>query len=233
MRDSLGYTVAMTEPNPPQRPRSMTLEAVGREVADELFSFDRGFLHTFVRLWVEPLNVVRRYVHERDARLTRPVRYLLITVAITTAAAWLLVSQLGLARHLRMSPEALAQWEFLTKNTSWIVFLVLPFVILIIREFDRVRGDLAAVSAAAMVTYTQAQVLWVQLIVAVPLAYLPWRWPGAVAMLLISLWLYVLWVKHLGRPWWRSALGALLALVVAFVVNQLVIITMLHFAGLL
>lgn len=57
-----------------------------REVGDEFFSFDRGLPFTLTQLLWRPGWTIRRYVVERDPRLTRPVRMLLICLALAALA---------------------------------------------------------------------------------------------------------------------------------------------------
>lgn len=58
-----------------------------KDVADELFSIDRGVPHTLGHLMVHPGPTIRRYIVERDARLTKPFRLVLICLAIVAACA--------------------------------------------------------------------------------------------------------------------------------------------------
>jgi hypothetical protein len=211
----------MSAPAPPEPSKPLTLRAVSRELADELFSVDRGMLHTFVRLWVEPSAATQRYVERRDARLTPPARYLVVAIAVSTAVTWFVMSKLGLASHLGLKPSQVAQSEWVSQNTGWLVLLVLPPVIAVLRVFDRQRGAQAWASAAVLVAYTQAQSLWAQLLVVIPLAYLPTVWASGAASVVLSVWLLWAWTRYLGRPWWRAGLGALLAVVLGTLVNQL------------
>lgn len=214
-------------------PQPITLRALLRELSDEFLNLDRGLLYTFAQTWIAPNEVVRRYVAQRDPRLTRPIRYLLIAMFITTAATWFVMSKLGLAARLGATPKQLAQSEFLLQNTGWILVLVLPMVLVVLRLFDRHRGEAAWASAAVAASYTQAQALWVQLLLVVPLAFLPWRWPVLMVSALMALWLVVAWTRYLGRQWWRAVLGALLAIVLGTLTNQLVMYGLLKWNGLI
>ena len=76
----------LPEPKPPAAPR-LTVAGVLAEVADELFSLDRGLPHTLLSLARSPGAAAWRYIHLRDPRLTRPFRLALLVLA---AAAVLL-----------------------------------------------------------------------------------------------------------------------------------------------
>jgi hypothetical protein len=49
----------------------------------------------------------------------------------------------------------------------------------------------------------------------------------------MALWLVVAWTRYLGRQWWRAVLGALLAIVLGTLTNQLVMYGLLKWNGLI
>ncbi len=55
------------------------------DVAGELFSLDRGVPYTLGQLLVRPGPTIRRYIVERDPRLTKPFRLVLICLAVVAA----------------------------------------------------------------------------------------------------------------------------------------------------
>lgn len=57
------------------------------DVAAELFSLDRGVPYTLGHLLLRPGPTIRRYIVERDARLTKPFRLVLICLAVVAALA--------------------------------------------------------------------------------------------------------------------------------------------------
>lgn len=63
------------------------------DVADELFSLDRGLPWTFVMLFRDPRAVVRGYIEGRDTRATRPLRYFLVVAIGVTLLGQLLEQQ--------------------------------------------------------------------------------------------------------------------------------------------
>jgi hypothetical protein len=71
------------------RPARLTVRAFGEHIADELFSLHRGMPWTFWQLVANPGATLRAYVDWRDPRVTRPVRYFLVALALLGATAWL------------------------------------------------------------------------------------------------------------------------------------------------
>ena len=63
------------------RPPRITARGFLREMASEALDVDRGSLHTFIGMCTAPGHTMRRWVLDRDERLTRPFRYFLILVA--------------------------------------------------------------------------------------------------------------------------------------------------------
>ena len=55
------------------------------DVADEVFSLDRGLPYTLGQLLIRPGPTIRRYIERRDPRLTKPFRLVLICLAIAAA----------------------------------------------------------------------------------------------------------------------------------------------------
>ncbi len=64
----------------------LTVSSVFAEVADELLSLDRGLPYTLLCVLRSPGATARRYVEERDPRLTRPFRLALIVLALCAVA---------------------------------------------------------------------------------------------------------------------------------------------------
>ncbi|MCB1566556.1 MAG: DUF3667 domain-containing protein [Lysobacteraceae bacterium] len=63
-------------------PPRITTRAFIREMSAEALDFDQGLLHTFVSLCSSPGQTMRRWIIDRDPRLTKPFRYFLIMVAL-------------------------------------------------------------------------------------------------------------------------------------------------------
>lgn len=74
------------------------------DVADELFSLDRGVPYTLGQLLLHPGRTIRRYVVERDPRLTKPFRLVVICLAIFTALGHITGLDTGLPARLQGVP---------------------------------------------------------------------------------------------------------------------------------
>jgi hypothetical protein len=76
----------MDEINAPEKPVAnptrLTMGGFWRDVADEVFSSDRGLPWTAWRLTVDPGGTIRAYVMRRDPKVTRPLRYFLVGFAV-------------------------------------------------------------------------------------------------------------------------------------------------------
>jgi hypothetical protein len=78
------YTPIAHVSDPAPAPR-LSAQVFFTDVADELFSLDRGVPYTLGQLLLRPGPTIRRYVIERDPRLTKPFRLVVICLAIFTA----------------------------------------------------------------------------------------------------------------------------------------------------
>lgn len=67
---------------PQGSPPRLTVRSVFAELADELFSLDRGLPYTVFCTLRSPGATARRYVEQRDPRLTRPFRLALVVLAV-------------------------------------------------------------------------------------------------------------------------------------------------------
>ena len=64
-----------------ERPPRLDARSILSEVAEELFSLDRGLPFTVIQLLRRPGSSVRRYVEWRDPRMVRPFRLTLVALA--------------------------------------------------------------------------------------------------------------------------------------------------------
>lgn len=71
------------------QPARLSVRNTLGDLAEELVSFDRGFLHTATGLVRGPSRTLQRWIVERDARLCRPFRFLLIALTVSFALQWL------------------------------------------------------------------------------------------------------------------------------------------------
>src|SRR5688500_11343799 len=70
-------------PVPSDRPARLTLRGFADTVQREVFDADRDLLGTWLQLWRRPGSTIRRYVEWRDPRLTPPVRYAIVCLALS------------------------------------------------------------------------------------------------------------------------------------------------------
>jgi hypothetical protein len=71
---------------PKSAPPRLTVTGVFAELADELLNLDRGLPYTVLCVLRSPGATARRYVEQRDPRLTRPFRLALIVLALCALA---------------------------------------------------------------------------------------------------------------------------------------------------
>jgi hypothetical protein len=216
----------------PAAPRQVTLKEILDEASDELFSLDRGLPGTFLSLCWRPAHVVRAYLFARDARrYVRPLRYLLLSIALSVAASWLVLDKWGFRDRLGASEQALAQTSFLLEYAAVLTLLVLPLIATALRlAFHGLQ--VRYVDALVLLGYTQAQINLLSLLglgwlavsgsndAQVPLAlvgtaYLVWSWSGFAT-----------------GPAWRRWLSSLLALVLGQVINAAVVWGVIRLGGL-
>ncbi|HRQ64101.1 MAG TPA: DUF3667 domain-containing protein [Xanthomonadaceae bacterium] len=153
------------EPRPPR----LTLGAFLASVGDEVFSLERGFPWTFWQLARRPGWAVRRYVEWRDPRLTRPLRYLIVAVAL----AAVLLHALGVDRSFMAGVELGAQGSgadaaraaaiaAVFARFDLILLLVwVPAVALAVRLAYR-RHDINLIEAIVLAAFVLAQVCLLQ-----------------------------------------------------------------------
>ena len=69
----------MSDPAPIPR---LSARVFFADVADELFSLDRGLPYTLGQFLARPGSTIRRYIEQRDPRLTKPFRLVVICLAV-------------------------------------------------------------------------------------------------------------------------------------------------------
>ncbi|HLM66435.1 MAG TPA: DUF3667 domain-containing protein [Longimicrobium sp.] len=70
----------------------LTVPAIAHQVAHDVLNLDRGILFTAMELTRRPGDAIRAYVDGKRVRYTGPVKYFILTVALTTFAT----TQLGI-----------------------------------------------------------------------------------------------------------------------------------------
>ncbi|HEX6037352.1 DUF3667 domain-containing protein [Longimicrobium sp.] len=100
----------------------LNVPAIAHQVASEVMNLDRGILFTAVELTRRPGEAIRDYVRGRRVRYTGPVKYFVLTVALTTFATTQLGvldevasgmfghSGPGAAEVARRASEFMSQW---------------------------------------------------------------------------------------------------------------------------
>lgn len=112
------------------RAERLTFGAVLRDFIDEFVSTDRGFTHTLVGLLRAPGDTVRRWIDQRDPRLTRPARFLMIVLAplilLVSFTEWGAAQYAEIERGL--SPDLAAEGSILEFVLRWQLVLYLVFL---------------------------------------------------------------------------------------------------------
>ena len=120
-----------------------------REAATEFSGFDRGVPYTVKCLLSAPGATVRRYLDERDTRITRPLRMFVMTLVLFFAAASVGGTNELNAQSLQQllgdrGPDASAFLDFFTRYQTALYALVLPLMMLATRiAWPRSRRTLA------------------------------------------------------------------------------------------
>lgn len=189
--------------------KPLTLREIWQQLADELFSLDRGLPYTFLQLLRSPGATVRRYVLERDPRITKPVRYFLIPGTAFAATVLALRPRLdALTPSEPGSPQA-AIAEFAYQNLLMLAVASLVAGAIAVWFVFRARRP-TFVEAVVLSTYANAQALWLNGVLLVAVAFgapVAVSTAGGTAMLLYNLWV---WADYFGggRREWLLALGA-------------------------
>ncbi len=167
--------VSGAEPNTPAlvnpaRPPRLSTPALLRELADELFSLDRGLPWTFGQLLRRPGAAIRRFVEWRDPRVTRPLRYLLIALATTAlgfhlagiSGDWLRGFEAGFAGALNSGQSAGALVALMQRFDLLLVVAWIPGVAAAVQSVYRSHA-LNFAEAGTIGIYTLAQVALLQI----------------------------------------------------------------------
>lgn len=113
-----------------KRPERLTFGAVLRDFLDEFISTDRGFLHTLIGMVRAPGDTVRRWIDQRDPRLTRPARFLMIVLAplilLVSLTEWGAALYAEIERGL--PPDMVAEGSILEFVLRWQLLLYLVFL---------------------------------------------------------------------------------------------------------
>lgn len=122
----------------PTDSKKPTLGGLLREAAAEFSGFDRGVPYTVKCLLSAPGAIVRRYLDERDTRITRPLRLFAVALALYFVSASLAgVDELNAQFSQQIlgseGPGASAFLEFATRYQTALFALALPLMMLATR----------------------------------------------------------------------------------------------------
>ena len=188
------------------RPPRLETRVILGEVAEELFSLDRGLPFTLWQLLSRPGSSVRRYVEWRDARMVRPFRLTLVALAFAALAFTVTGVEGEFARGFRegagdagataKAPEQGSALAWLLAHLQWLLLIVwVPASAEAINRAYRPLGlNLAEQCAIALYAFVPTLLL-AGAGVLLPLPSLPEPSPLAPLLgLLPSLW--AAWVMH-------------------------------------
>ncbi len=210
----------MAEREPPRG--ALTVGEIWQDLADGLFSFERGLPYTFATLWWKPATQARRYLATRDPALIRPLRYLLVAVAVYSALTWALLSQFADFAELGATGQQVAQTELVLRHAAWLVLLILPLIALLMRVLAW-RSPLRFIDALVLLAYAQAQVLLGQALLVVPVAVFGSNLLAQIVGTLISLYMVFAIATFIPTRRWWAWIAAVLTVVLGTLANAVIV----------
>lgn len=217
----------MTEPTPPavvstaasdsatQSP--VTLTEILTEIRDETLQWDHGLPGTFRRLWLTPASVIRAYLWQRSNQYSKPLRYVLISVALGLLVNWFIHDKLGYSSILRSNESDVDQ--FIRDNAAVLTLLLLPLMAVVMRLLFH-GLQIRYVDALVTLTYTQGQVNFASALLTPAVVFLPGsRYVVAAISLFLIVYLLWAWSSVAIGAAWRRWLAALLTLALSQALN--------------
>jgi hypothetical protein len=195
---------------------------------DEFLQWDRGLVGTFLALMWRPASVVRAYVIGRDARYSKPWRYLIFSIFVSIAAVWL--ARNGFApgsRHVAVQQD---QTSFLMDNAAWLTGAVLPIVAFAMR-IAFIGLNMRFVDCLVALCYTQGQVNLVGILSVVANSVIRSSALDAPLSIAIVLYLVWAWADVAQGPLWRRLAAAIVSLVAAQLINAAIVLAVLRFVS--
>jgi len=194
----------------------VTLRELLLDARDELLQWERGLPGTLRWLLQRPALVVRSFVWQRSPRFVRPLRFLLLSVAVFVLTDWFIHQQLGL-KVVDGKRDAFA--DFLLEHIAVLQVLLLPLMALLMRLLFQ-GLQLRYVDALVTLGYSQAMV---NLASALLLLLLVW-WPANVLLqaghtVLVVIYVLWAWASTGIGPAWRRWLAAVATLLLAQTLN--------------
>lgn len=137
----------------------LTVPAIAHQVANDVLNLDRGILFTALELTRRPGDAIRDYVQGRRVRYVGPVKYFVLTVALTTFAT----TQLGVLDVLASDlfhedgPSAAATARqasaFMSQWMTLLMAVGVPFTAVVTRRLFR-RADCTYAEHLALNLYS-------------------------------------------------------------------------------
>jgi hypothetical protein len=168
----------------------LTVRGITQQVAQDVLNLDRGILFTALELTRRPGDAIREYVDGRRVRYTGPVKYFVLTVALTTFATTQLGVMdevaAGLTEGLGSAPPVSAGEisGFMSQWMTLFMALGVPFTAAVThRLFSRARMTYAEHLALNLYSYGHQ---CLGMVVAVVLGALIRQWEAG----LLIIWLF-------------------------------------------
>jgi hypothetical protein len=147
-----------------ERPARLTLRGFADSVQREVFDADRGLLGTWLQLWRRPGTTIRRYIEWRDPRLTPPVRYAIVCLALSALLLqWFgdLDYRVGFEQGIAEAEGASGPTPSWTRSIGehlhwWLYLVAVPAMAGALESGYRARINWA--EALAFATYVLAQI---------------------------------------------------------------------------
>ena len=210
----------------PDKPSPLTVRSALHDLGEGLFGWERGFLYTLRRSVLEPARLARDYVEQRSQAPVRPLRYLLLAIALYSALVWWWVGELGGGRASTLSGEQLEQAQWLTRHAAWMVALVLLPMAWLLKLGS--GGRISGMLALCLLAYVQANALLLNALLQTPSGqYAPVWLPMLINLVVLGYVLSAMATLH-GAPRWRGWLLAIGVLVAGQLVNAGVVLAALH-----
>ena len=208
----------------------VTLRNILAEAGDEFLSWDRGLLGTVSALCTRPAAVARAYLFERSRRYVRPLRYLVVSIALSVLASWIVLDQQGMRGRLGASAKVQQEGSLLLEHAAILTLLVLPFVAGAMRLlFHGLR--VRYVDALVVLAYSQAQVNLFSLLALAWLAASGNNAAQPPLSVLAVAYLLWSWASFAQGPAWRRWLAAAITLVAGQLINSAFVLSALRLLG--
>ena len=194
----------------------VTLRELLIEARDEALQWDRGFPGTVRWLLQQPTQVIRGLLWQRSHRFTRPLRFLLITVAIAVLMEWLIRDQFGWAGA---ASEQAKLDSFLLEHAAILQLMLLPLIAAFMR-LCFFGLHVRYVDALVAMAYVQGMVnLLGALMLPLQTGYPYANWVTAAGGLLLVGYALWVWASVAIGPAWRRWLASVLLLLLSSLLN--------------